>query len=222
MMGACIVHKMVKGYIVVYVAVIIWIIDFGFLGNTGADKSQLILNVHIFTKIDCCTHQRRLYRHQLGKQFRNIMLYVVDNSWTWLRDTAGKVVFCNVADVRPGSNIRTEAYTEDTVHTHFFKPAKDTLVFIWIVGGKSRGNQKRYFLTFCQISKECFCVIIITSGIVFAGIKAGTTTDAFIPIDLNNSATVFSYCAVCCNDGTDRDTFVTTDTVLIGKYKAFM
>ena len=118
------------------------------------------------------------------------MFYIVYNSRTWLGDTAGKIVFCNVADVRPGSNIRTEADTDDAIYTHFFKPTKDTLVFIWIVGGKSRGNQKRYFLTFCQINKEFFCVIVIASGIVFAGIKAGTTTDAFIPIDLNNSAAV--------------------------------
>ncbi|CDF46708.1 unknown [Roseburia sp. CAG:100] len=150
------------------------------------------------------------------------MFYIVYNSRTWLGDTAGKIVFCNVADVRPGSNICTEADTDNAIYTHFFKPAKDTLVFIWIVGGKSRGNQKRYFLTFCQISKEFLCIVVIASGIVFAGIKAGTTTDAFIPIDLNNSAAVFFYCAVCCNDRTDRDAFVTTNAIFIGIYEAFM
>ena len=43
-----------------------------------------------------------------------------------------------------------------------------------------------------------------------------------VPITINNSAAVFFYCAVCCNDGTDRDTFVTTNAIFIGIYEAFM
>ena len=79
-----------------------------------------------------------------------------------------------------------EADTDNAIYTHFFKPAKDTLVFIWIVGGKSRGNQKRYFLTFCQISKEFLCIVVIASGIVFAGIEASTTQ----PMHLSPSTSI--------------------------------
>ena len=209
---------MVKRDIITHIPFVPRVANLVFLGYAGTDKCELVCYVQIFFCVNRRAHQRALNRNKLWYQLWNIMFYIIDNCRAWLRNAALKMMFCYVLDISPCSNVSPKAYTYDTVRAQLFKSAKYLPIFIRIICRKCRCPQNRYFLTLCKRCKKFLRVIHKIPRMVLAGIKAGAACNASVPVHFYPLLPVLHLDRpVRHNDRTDRNAFITADTVVIGK-----
>ena len=135
-------HQFFKCHIVLHESGIVLVLHLQFFCNTRTDKRKLIRDPHLFSRIDCRTHQRTLHREKLRDKLRNISLDIGNKSRTRLGDASVKLMLLDIIQITPCRYVRTEGNTDDMVYAHFFQATENTLIFIGIVCLERRSQKQ--------------------------------------------------------------------------------
>ena len=160
-----------------------------------------------------------MYREQLGEQLGYVSLDITYDCGTGLRNAAEIIIFLDIVNVCPCSDISTEGNTDDAVNAELLEPAEYSLILSRIVCSESRCHKDRNLFTLLQVFEESLGIVAILSRVMLTCLKAGAASDTFGSVDIYSGYTVLVLLG--CDTGTeaaaDPDTSVAADAIVIGK-----
>ena len=219
--GAQILEQGLEREVVAHVRVRSFVLHIERTGDARADIGEFLLEAEPFPRVDGHAHRRVLDGQHLREELGVEMLDVRDDDGTARGDEPCAVMRVEIAQRRPGIDIRAEGDRQHALSAEMPQRAKDAAIKLRVLRRKCRRNQKRDGLAAPEVAEEAFRVVVIAARIVGADAETCTAGRAAQGINGNLRLAALDVRDACAHRRADADALIAADAVFICIDEAF-